>query len=390
MFWLIFLPVVHGGLLGGQQSGLLKGKILNPGILPLHLLGLDAFANDTVRLKRILKDSHTISEMDCAITLFMSPFHSTTRFTANESIGLRQDPTCVWNFVGTEPCLPTITCTTFTVPCESTSLHITDGVHGEETYCGDKVPKDVTASMDLRDLYVTLKGNREVRLDCSVTCGKRGSKQANPLSSDSLNLKISPDCRCGVKPNEDRLLGAGVAIPHEFPWLVALVEADTRQPFCGGSIINDRIILTAGHCFKGKNSNLLARTNDFDVAAILLATPINFTSISPPVSPICLPELPLSYMRTFTHHKATVAGWGLPAIDAPGTPEELQKLQINVFTPSECKELYGVRGDSGSPLVIEEKDRSWYQIAAVSWGDSCGQAANPGVYFRTTGNHAHP
>lgn len=79
------------------------------------------------------------------------------------------------------------------------------------------------------------------------------------------------------------------------------------------------------------------------MAAILLATPINFTSISPPVSPICLPELPLSYMRTFTHHKATVAGWGLPAIDAPGTPEELQKLQINVFTPSECKELYGVR-----------------------------------------------
>jgi hypothetical protein len=49
-------------------------------------------------------------------------------------------------------------------------------------------------------------------------------------------------------------VGGEAASKSEFPWLVALVEARTRQPFCGGSLINDRIVLTAGHCFKGTST----------------------------------------------------------------------------------------------------------------------------------------
>jgi secreted trypsin-like serine protease len=37
----------------------------------------------------------------------------------------------------------------------------------------------------------------------------------------------------------------------EFPWIVAIVQASTRQPFCGATLLNDRMIITAAHCIKG-------------------------------------------------------------------------------------------------------------------------------------------
>ncbi len=41
-------------------------------------------------------------------------------------------------------------------------------------------------------------------------------------------------------------------------------------------------------------------------------------------------------------------------------------------------------GDSGGPLVLEDRPKVWYQIGSVSFGEGCGEAEHPGVYFRTT------
>src|SRR5947209_6100986 len=81
------------------------------------------------------------------------------------------------------------------------------------------------------------------------------AKNVSPLPT-TLTQKIDNKCHCGTKPKDDRVVNGESATKSEFPWLVALVEAKTRQPFCGGSVINDRFILTAGHCFKRKFLNV--------------------------------------------------------------------------------------------------------------------------------------
>jgi len=41
---------------------------------------------------------------------------------------------------------------------------------------------------------------------------------------------------------------------NEFPWQVALVKKDLYKPFCGGSLITDKHVLTAAHCTKDLSS----------------------------------------------------------------------------------------------------------------------------------------
>jgi hypothetical protein len=87
-------------------------------------------------------------------------------------------------------------------------------------------------------------------------------------------MKCEKDC--GTKTNDNRIVGGVDAEKNEFPWIVALVEASTRQPFCGGSILNDRIILTAGHCFKGRfldinNIEILVYAHNLDSTPNLAA-----------------------------------------------------------------------------------------------------------------------
>jgi len=48
-----------------------------------------------------------------------------------------------------------------------------------------------------------------------------------------------------------RVLGGRDAVPHEFPYLVSIADSETGLNNCGGTIISDRYVLTAGHCIHG-------------------------------------------------------------------------------------------------------------------------------------------
>lgn len=52
---------------------------------------------------------------------------------------------------------------------------------------------------------------------------------------------------CGNRHRDSRIIGGTFSKEYEFPWLVALFHRGGSF-FCGGSLINDQYVLTAGHC----------------------------------------------------------------------------------------------------------------------------------------------
>ena len=56
-----------------------------------------------------------------------------------------------------------------------------------------------------------------------------------------------------------RITNGSISRIRNWPWVAALVEATTteiqepvvRKPYCGGAVISNKYILTAGHCAIG-------------------------------------------------------------------------------------------------------------------------------------------
>ena len=47
-----------------------------------------------------------------------------------------------------------------------------------------------------------------------------------------------------------RIVGGVDSEVNEYPWQVGLVTSDSTddRPFCGGTLISDRFVITADHC----------------------------------------------------------------------------------------------------------------------------------------------
>ncbi|XP_014218377.1 proclotting enzyme-like [Copidosoma floridanum] len=230
------------------------------------------------------------------------------------------------------------------------------------------------------------------------------------------------------KEDDPRIVGGTTTQQGEWPWIAGLFNAGRH--ICGGSLIDDRHILTAAHCVAQMTSwdvaRMTVRLGDYDiktpnevrhvekrvkrvvrhrgfdmrtlyndVALLTLNEPVEFTET---IRPVCLP----SGSSLYINKMSTVIGWGSLREGGPA-PGKLQGVTIKIWPNSICKQKYGnaapggivdsflcageanrdsCSGDSGGPLMVN--DGRWTQVGIVSWGIGCGKGQYPGVYTRVT------
>jgi secreted trypsin-like serine protease len=253
---------------------------------------------------------------------------------------------------------------------------------------------------------------------------------------------------CGLS-SSDRIFGGEATAIDEFPWM-ALIEFtfDSGQKIfgCGGSLINERYVITAAHCISYSNPILTSvrlgewnkattidcneaddcadppvnipiekmivhkyysesdANQNHDIALLRLAKPVNYTYF---IKPVCLPTTDyLKAQTNYSYINYTVSGWGRTETKYLSDV----KLKVNVMgtTKALCNRVYSrinltisdhqicaggekgkdsCQGDSGGPLTqyvrIGRQNPFDYLAGIVSYGPrDCGSKGWPGVYTR--------
>lgn len=244
-----------------------------------------------------------------------------------------------------------------------------------------------------------------------------------------------------------RIVNGSDAATGSIPYQVLVRSvSDGLASVCGGSIISDRFILTAAHCYKegwptevtvGMTNRaepeetaqtIPARAwilhedyvpsddagpdeiaNDNDIALIDLESPIDLEACGEACAAISVATPDQFDMLASEGSQATITGWGstlpLGATSDSLFPDVLQAANVSVVScsqaPSSIPEdsITGnmfcattpdfatdtCSGDSGGPLVVVNDSGTGYvQAGVVSWGYGCAQAGYPGVYTKVS------
>lgn len=236
------------------------------------------------------------------------------------------------------------------------------------------------------------------------------------------------DCVCGLANRKTRIVGGSHTEVNEYPWLVVVSGG------CGGSLINDRWVLTAAHCSKGRSpssiqiilgehdkstggeSTTITRSviqivehpkydgHDYDYSLLKISGSIDFSQYSH-IRPICLPAVSnTGYKIDHEGEMATAIGWGRTSSGGP-VSNIAKEVEMTILTRYECQAAgYGVshrmvcagtdsgscKGDSGSALMYTNgtgtnPGENYELIGVTSFGQGpCSTAEHPGVYARVS------
>jgi secreted trypsin-like serine protease len=245
-------------------------------------------------------------------------------------------------------------------------------------------------------------GRTQARLCC----------QGIPLTTVAPNFPR----QCGKQlytPLGQRIIGGSVAQPHSWPWQV-LVTGPSNM--CGGSLIDERHVITAAHCIKSIqepytvtvglhdrngvtymeqiiNVEKIYVHEQYDKAAITNDVAILYLSksvqVTDKVNFICLPGAEANIGA-----KVYASGWGKTS----GTGDTSAVLKQTDLTVTNCSRFWApsqadakkqicavasgsgaCSGDSGGPLMYQYNGQ-WYLNGIVSFVESSCNT-NLGVVF---------
>ncbi|XP_047390300.1 brain-specific serine protease 4 isoform X4 [Sciurus carolinensis] len=223
-----------------------------------------------------------------------------------------------------------------------------------------------------------------------------GTGRTEAATLSATKIPVSPDC--GKPQQLNRIVGGQDSADAEWPWVVSIQKNGTHH--CAGSLLTNRWVVTAAHCFKGS----LNTPSLFSVllGAWQLENPgPRSQEFSERILPICLPD---SSVHLPPNTDCWIAGWGSIREGEPlPHPQILQKLKVPIIHSDICSRLYwrgsgqetitedmlcagyleGQRdaclGDSGGPLMCQV-DGAWLLAGIISWGEGCAERNRPGVY----------
>lgn len=220
----------------------------------------------------------------------------------------------------------------------------------------------------------------------------------------------------GVRSVNAKITGGVNTVISEFPWQVYYISGSFR---CGGTIINNKWVLTAAHCTKNNSGGAIPASDMFvkvgvnnpanalegktysviqvivnegyndatllnDIALLRIKDSINF----PNASPIKLvSDEDVKEGATVPGVMTWVTGWGYTNINPTVVPTSLQKVQLPIVSNATASAVWGsipssdlmagflngnkdaCNGDSGGPMVVPVLDE--FKLAGiVSWGSS--------------------
>ncbi|KAH9510087.1 Chymotrypsin-like elastase member 2A [Bulinus truncatus] len=252
-------------------------------------------------------------------------------------------------------------------------------------------------------------------------------KQLTPYNiSDryEMEMRFHFKTPCGTMDYDPAaaIVGGADAPDKAWPWQVSVVN---HPIYCGGVLIDANWVLTAAHCVKRvdpytirlgtrlkfDNIDVVVRTSRHiivhekyeantrtnDIALIKMSSPVEFTD---KVRQVCLPV----YGQDFVNNDfCYITGFGQRRIGVP--VDRLQQLRVHVVSNRECFYLWKIgprvnidwriicvgrvglrggecRGDSGSPLSCNIRNRYYVSGIATFVHANCTHNFIPDVYLK--------
>uniref|UniRef100_K1QQC8 Tolloid-like protein 2 n=1 Tax=Magallana gigas TaxID=29159 RepID=K1QQC8_MAGGI len=273
--------------------------------------------------------------------------------------------------------------------CQYDNLQVLDGPLASSPligrYCGVIYPQKLTSTgTDLYLRFQTDESKNEIGFNITYTVH-------DPIPSNCGIPAISPSF------GNSRIVGGKEATPGSWPWQASIVYGSFKDHMCGGTLISDQWVVTAGHCFEEHDSHQIVvgvskvlvherydhDTTENDIALLKLANPVTLNDY---VNIVCLPKRTVS-----SGQHCYITGFG----DTMGTccRDVLKQAEIPIIDVTRCNStrytngqvfntnicagldkggIDTCQGDSGGPLVCNI-DGKWQLEGVTSWGVGCAE-----------------